>query len=703
MLIAETAQFKQVFFVIDALDERLDHGHAYALLSTLSATKASVLITSRDIGSISEFLTETGAEMLEVSAQPDDLREYLNYRFTEPQAYEFSVIVRKVARLQADIVEALLSKALGMFLLPRMHMDLLIDTVKNYPTENTIRQTIKEIDKLPSGLQNTYDEYTARILRGQSAEHAKDVLAWVIYAKRPCPIRIIQEAISLQRHGNRIDDRIDANDLLKNCIGLLAEEVSSDKAVKFVHPDMERYFRSPDNNIKIQECLPQGEERIAISCLRCLLLDKSLELEDSILWPYAADHWAFHVQNSHMEHHYLTQDFLSQSEKVSAAMMHIISQPSIIPQFEYDPTLNKAEFATICQHKIRSICLGWHAAAFFGLLGYLQNATPEDIESRDENGWTPLWWAILGRHDAVVKFLLQRGANVDVRSCTQDMPLVIWMFRVQRVFMRDRTIENIIFIDRGSLIYHGNVHTLPLELSFPNLMRNLWWKTWWITNEATALNLINKIPREELNATDQDGNTVLMTVASFWDWKAVSRLLDRGADVSLKNDLGQSAFRRGLTERRQRLSVRDVILQDQRRVRIGDDLILPCSTTLDQFSFGIIEQTVETMLVRLVPEDLNMDRAGCEEAFRLAIIYHHTRIVHELLELGADPNMIFWEDGLTPLGAACTPMTHIVFKVKNAIVTDQTVLDVGMSMVKEDKSAESYHERLTLIKLARVD
>ncbi len=53
-----------------------------------------------------------------------------------------------------------------------------------------------------------------------------------------------------------------------------------------------------------------------------------------------------------------------------------------------------------------------------------------DISCRDSNGWTPLWWAVLGRKDDTVELLLGRGAEVDMES-KAHISLATWMLGVE--------------------------------------------------------------------------------------------------------------------------------------------------------------------------------------------------------------------------------------------------------------------------------
>lgn len=112
ILEAEVLQFKKVFIVVDALDERLNDDHGYHLLGSLLDTNANVLITSRDIGPIADMLL--GADSIEIEAQANDVTAYLNFRFQQSEAHNLQKLVKNNPGLQSFIVQRLVSKSDGM-------------------------------------------------------------------------------------------------------------------------------------------------------------------------------------------------------------------------------------------------------------------------------------------------------------------------------------------------------------------------------------------------------------------------------------------------------------------------------------------------------------------------------------------------------------------------------------------------------------
>jgi Ankyrin repeats (3 copies)/Ankyrin repeat len=84
------------------------------------------------------------------------------------------------------------------------------------------------------------------------------------------------------------------------------------------------------------------------------------------------------------------------------------------------------------QGKFKSILL--HSAAFFERLEVAQRLIEydADVNARDEDGWTPLRWASGGFHfkdGAVLRVLLERGADVNARADKDDSTALHWASR----------------------------------------------------------------------------------------------------------------------------------------------------------------------------------------------------------------------------------------------------------------------------------
>ncbi|KAK1252102.1 hypothetical protein MKX08_003289 [Trichoderma sp. CBMAI-0020] len=517
MLDDEVRQFKKVFFVVDALDERLDKDYAYQLLSILQKTKANVLITSRDVELIGYFLA--GADSISIVAKPDDVRAYLNFRCEE-----------------SAIVEEIVSKADGTFLLPRMHMNLLIAAIEDYPTAHTLKAALHQ---LPSELKKTYDEYMQRILQSDSVKFASDVLSWVLFARQHVGIKVIQEAISLQ-HCGRIDYLIDHHDLLGYCISFIMEKGSS------------------------------GET-------------------------------GHHTEDKHAELEPLISEYMSESDKVSSAMQRSMQYLGSVLRadiFKFD----QARFEDLCQHPIPSTCSEYHAAAFFGIREHFWVVKQREIDCTDSNGWTPIWWAILGGQDAMVKLLLEKGAKAKGTS-NKNIPLVIWMLGVQDGLTRSITVNDMTVKGRAEM---GNVYLWPAgTISCFDAMQNFGPRTLRIATKESAFEVIRTLASDELNVRGADGNSVLMTAARLWQYDVVRQLIDQGADTSLRNNFGETAFSQALTAWRVYSEVRNLRVSGQ--VRIGHSIFISPETTLDPYSFGRRETMVEKMLVDLIPQDLDVN------------------------------------------------------------------------------------------------
>lgn len=557
------------------------------------------------------------------------------------------------------------------FLLARMHMDLVIHTVKRYPSELSAKTAV---EALSSDLHEAYDEYMERIFKSESAEHARDVLAWVLFAREPVRMRVIQEAIAVKHAPKRIDNLIDSRDILGYCIGLVAEKGPPTDMVTFVHPDMERYFRGLSTSKKMQKWIPNGPQRIATSCLECLLMDDT-GICAAPLWKYGAEHWGHHVQDKYAKLAPLISKYLLQSEKVSSAMQYLMKQWPTVPRRPLDLTREELlygcpigePFYFAYDHLVPSRCDGSHVAAYFGIFQYF-DPVKRDTECRDSNGWTPLWWAILGQQDATVKLLLKRGARANTKS-NANIPLAIWMLGTKHAMEPTYILQNPEIVDYTREIHMTRSRMMPPELSYIDSIP----RASGFTTQEISLEIIKALSGDALNARDEDGNTVLMAAARRWQCNIVHQLIDQGADISLRNNVGETAFLQALKPKKEHWDIQNVKVSRGMVFVFGHNIGLSRKTTLEPYSFGTLEATMGEMLMMLIPKDMAGNSEEGKQALRLAIANRHPVVVSTLLDRGANPNWQY-KDGCTPLALACMPPDLLTFDISHGSIQDAAKL-----------------------------
>lgn len=115
-----------------------------------------------------------------------------------------------------------------------------------------------------------------------------------------------------------------------------------------------------------------------------------------------------------------------------------------------------------------------------------------DVNSRDDDLWTPLHWAVWNGRKTCVEVLLSHHADVNAKSVSDETPL----------------------------------HTAAEK------------------EEMTMLELLIKHGANP-NNTDNDGDTpahILVKHNNFWSFKTLQKLLEYDPDLSIKNNKGMTAL-----------------------------------------------------------------------------------------------------------------------------------------------------------------
>lgn len=55
----------------------------------------------------------------------------------------------------------------------------------------------------------------------------------------------------------------------------------------------------------------------------------------------------------------------------------------------------------------------------------LERASSVDVNYQDKNGWSALMYAVRGGHDKSVNWILERGANPDLRNDDEESTLIV--------------------------------------------------------------------------------------------------------------------------------------------------------------------------------------------------------------------------------------------------------------------------------------
>jgi ankyrin repeat protein len=141
-----------------------------------------------------------------------------------------------------------------------------------------------------------------------------------------------------------------------------------------------------------------------------------------------------------------------------------------------------------------------------------------NIEAKDEDGRTPLWWAARKGHEAMVRLLIDKGANIQGKNTHGQTPLWWAARNGHEAVVR-------LLVDKGANIETKNTHgQTPL---------------WWAAqngHEAVVRLLIDK--GANIEAKDRDGLTPLSWAAENRHEAMVQLLVDKGASIEAKDKYG---------------------------------------------------------------------------------------------------------------------------------------------------------------------
>ncbi|KAF4998533.1 hypothetical protein FDECE_11751 [Fusarium decemcellulare] len=413
--------YSQVFIAVDALDEFQTPDNYQTILGEIlslrTVCKANVFSTARFIPEITKYFDAIESLVVEIRADPDDVRRYVDAHISH-----LPFFVRSNPALQEEIKTEIVRAMDGMFLLARLQLDSLIG-------KRSLKAVRACLSKLPTGTEaygRAYEEAMERIERQvvDREDLAKQVLSWLTHEKRPLSVTELQHALAVEV-GDRDLDETNLpyiEDMVSACVGLVTVDRESD-IVRLVHRTTQEYFVQT-----WKRWFPNAENDITATCVTYLSFDTfgrgscptdeafEQRLEQYPLYDYAARNWGHHARAASANRHESILRFLQDDAKLSASVQ----------------AANVSEYSDYYSHydgysqEVPSQMGCVHVAAYFGLREEMETLLEGTIGPNIQDSWgrTPLSLAAENGHGSIVRRLLERdGIDPDPRGAAGRTPL----------------------------------------------------------------------------------------------------------------------------------------------------------------------------------------------------------------------------------------------------------------------------------------
>jgi hypothetical protein len=241
-------------------------------------------------------------------------------------------------------------------------------------------------------------------------ELAKQVLSWITCAKRPLVTTELQHALAVEVGESKLDklNFSEIEDIVSVCAGLVTIDEESE-IIRLVHYTTQEYFKRTQ-----KQWFPNAQTNITITCVSYLSFDQfksgicendkqfKQRLQSNTLYDYAAHNWGHHARETST----LCQgvvEFLQKQAQVEASSQALMAV--------------KRRSGDVYSQEVPKQMTGLHLAAYFGVDKAVQFLIGSDSpDPKDSYCRTPLSWAAERGHEAVVKLLLEKGADLETRD-----------------------------------------------------------------------------------------------------------------------------------------------------------------------------------------------------------------------------------------------------------------------------------------------
>ncbi|KAI8724317.1 hypothetical protein NCS52_00000500 [Fusarium sp. LHS14.1] len=634
--------FQKTYILIDALDEcPEDSREAFVSLAEQVKSSVHLLITSRS--NLDLTMSFENLSRINVFARSSDMEAYLNSRMCAKM--RMRSFIAKDPTLRDDVINKLLEKADGMFLLAHLQMEHLCSC-------STLKKVRSSLDSLVGDMEAFYGKAFQRIedQQGDDRHLAIKALSYVFYAKRPLKLDQLLHALSIEPEDIDFDETALTvpHILLSVTAGLLQiDEQTND--TRLVHLTLHEYLE------KHQGQFLEPESSFAKACLRYLSFEafgrgpcaSGQELDQRIqqyaFLPYASHHWG---------DHFTTNQERQDVDEILRLLGDEAKLASSI-QMLYIPRHRRDGWHDCFPRGFTSL----HAVAYWGLQSVFSAVcqADRDLNCRDSQGMTALHLCSRRGFVELTRLLLAKGADTDVTNDRGETALT-WAARNGHRKVMELLVANgadqLIEDDEGWMALHwavigrhDDLIKLLLEqytrLSSDNLQIH---KVLILAAEAGSSKTTEMLLQDALDIDwkDEEGSTALHWAVAEGHEQTSSLLLENGADANSKDNYDNTPLHWAIPY----AGITLLLLENGANPNSANNTK---QTPLHWSAQAGLEAVTKELLEHGADTEMQ-DQYGVT-ALHVAVLQGHEAIVDLLLLNGANVNVMD-EDGWTPLHAA---------------------------------------------------
>ncbi|RDW69089.1 NACHT and Ankyrin domain protein [Aspergillus mulundensis] len=536
---AEVDRFSKVFFVIDGLDMLSDKERLLGRLQKLP-DQVQHLVTLREVNHVSS------ASRLTVLAPNTDLQLYAISRIESDSSLGDLLKRKSTPQMYQDVVNMVAEKSHGVFLLAKIHLDLLA----RYTHKSLFERALIH---LPQSLSEAYGEAMKQVV--SESPRAASYVYWTLYAHRPLTVGELKSATNSSGSPTNDKSMSFEHSLQTQTAGILTVDAVSG-TVRFVHRTAKEYLTGTPSRV----FFPSAQKDIAEACLTAITPD---EVVDDCYYnggnpprsssrgflSYATRYWGFHAREVHEDEQtiqVLIKTFLNKLLWRRPPLQVLTNEPKIPSELGLG--------------KYPQDWTALHVLAYFGIVSRCRRLITQGarIDAGDNSyRLTPLHCAASRGHSEMVEFLLENGADGNAMARDGSTALHLATQYGQRKVMKillhhpvNAQVANL----EGATSLQLAVKTEADEATVPLLIKNkVDVDTRNIRTGDTALHLAIEWRRPRIilylldkgasiDMTNEDGFTPLQLAVKSDNCEAISVLLQRRANIEARSLSGLTAL-----------------------------------------------------------------------------------------------------------------------------------------------------------------